>query len=116
MFRKSILSKILGVVIAVAIIGFGGLIYRVIEQGKKNLLEERKRAIELMAEPILESIYDDMLRERADIARYFIKGVQSIKGVERVQIIRSNGIQQGALADIRPIYNPEHYRPSCFSC
>ncbi|HBR17500.1 MAG TPA: hypothetical protein DD725_07830 [Deltaproteobacteria bacterium] len=106
MFRKSILSKILGVVIAVAIIGFGGLIYRVIEQGKKNLLEERKRASELMAEPILESIYDDMLRERADIARYFIKGVQSIKGVERVQIIRSNGIEE-AFQDFKTLKTVE---------
>lgn len=94
MFKKSILSKILGVVIAVAIIGFGGLIYRVIEQEKKNLLEERKRASELMTEPILIAIYEDMLNERADMVRYLVKNIKTIRGTERVQIIRSNGIEE----------------------
>lgn len=91
MIKKSLLVKILFIVISTTILGFGILIYKVIEQEKKSLLEERKKTSELMAQPLLHTIYKDMLDERADMTRYLVEGMKSIKGAERVQIIRGNG-------------------------
>ena len=94
MFKKSLLLKILTIVIGITVIGFGILIYKVISQEEKNFLDERKKTSELMAQPILYTIYKDMLDERADMARHLIEGMKNVKGTERVQIIRSNGIEE----------------------
>ena len=94
MFKKSLLFKILATVLLITIVGFGVLVYEVIDQERNGLLEERRRASELMAQPILHTIYEDMVDERADMVRYLIEGMKNVKGAERVQIIRSNGIEE----------------------
>ena len=43
MFKKSLLFKILGTVLLITIVGFGVLVYEVIDQERNGLLEERKR-------------------------------------------------------------------------
>ncbi|MBI5049280.1 MAG: HAMP domain-containing protein, partial [Deltaproteobacteria bacterium] len=93
MFKKSILIKILSIVVGISIIGFTILIYKVISQEEKNLLEERKKTSDLMTQPILHTLYKDMLDERADMVYYLMQGVKNIKGVERIQIIRGNGVE-----------------------
>ena len=94
MFRQSILFKILSIVVGISFIGFAIFIYMAISQEEKNLLEERRKTSDLMAQPLLHTIYKDMLDERADMARYLIEGMKSINGIERVQIIRSNGVEE----------------------
>src|SRR3990172_9243016 len=94
MFKKSLLFKILATVLLITIVGFGVIVYEVIDQERNGLLEERRRASELMAQPILHTIYEDMVDERADMVRYLIEGMKNVKGAERVQIIRSNGIDE----------------------
>src|SRR3990170_3552556 len=94
MFKKSLLFKILGTVLLITIVGFGVLVYEVIDQERNGLLEERRRASELMAQPILHTIYEDMVDERADIVRYLIEGKKNKKGAERLKIIRRNGIEE----------------------
>lgn len=94
MFKNSLLAKILSIVIGITIIGFSILIYKVISQEKKSLLEERRKTSELMAQPLLHTIYKDMLDERADMTRYLIEGMKTVKGTERVQVIRSNGVEE----------------------
>ncbi len=94
MFRQGLKSKILTLTIGLTLIGFGALIYLVINEEEKSLLRERFNASELMAQPILHTIYKDMLDERADMPRFLIEGLKTIKGVERVQLIRSNGVEE----------------------
>ncbi|HAG51013.1 MAG TPA: hypothetical protein DCL42_06715, partial [Deltaproteobacteria bacterium] len=94
MFRQSILFKILSIVVGISFIGFAILTYMAISQEEKNLLEERRKTSDLMAQPLLHTIYKDMLDERAEMARYLIEGMKSINGIERVQIIRSNGVEE----------------------
>src|SRR3989338_2012176 len=94
MFKNSILAKILGVVISITVIGFGGLLYMVIEQEEKSLLIEMGKTSRLTAEHVLIAIYKDMLEERADIARHLVENIKTIKGAERVQVIRSNGVEE----------------------
>lgn len=94
MFKKTLLFKTLSIVISISFLGFAILIYKVISQEKESLLEERRKTSELMAQPILHTIYKDMLDERADMARYIMEGMKAIKGIERAQIIRSNGAEE----------------------
>ena len=94
MFRQGLKSKILNLTIGLTLIGFGVLIFLVIKEEEKSLLRERLKASELMAQPILHTIYKDMLDERADMPRFLIEGLKTIKGVERVQLIRSNGVEE----------------------
>jgi len=94
MFRQGLKSKILNLTIGLTLIGFGVLIFLAIKEEEKSLLRERLKASELMAQPILHTIYKDMLDERADMPRFLIEGLKTIKGVERVQLIRSNGVEE----------------------
>ena len=47
--------------IGLTLVGFGVLIFLVIKEEEKSLLRERLKASELMAQPILHTIYKDML-------------------------------------------------------
>lgn len=94
MYRQGLKSKILNLTIGLSLLGFGLLVFLVIKEEEKSLLRERLRASELMAQPILHTIYTDMLEERADMPRFLINGLKTIKGVERVQLIRSNGVEE----------------------
>ncbi|MFQ5735922.1 MAG: methyl-accepting chemotaxis protein [Thermodesulfobacteriota bacterium] len=94
LFRQGLKSKILTLTIGLSLIGFGLLLYLVIKEEEKSLLRERLKASELMAQPILHTIYKDMLEERADMPRFLIEGLKTIKGVERVQLIRANGVEE----------------------
>jgi methyl-accepting chemotaxis protein len=94
MLRKKLLPKILAIVIGVTILGFGILIYKVIAQEEKRILDEKANAAKLMSQPILQTIYKDMLDERAEMTRYLVEGMKGIEGVERIQIIRGNGVEE----------------------
>ncbi|MBI5643025.1 MAG: HAMP domain-containing protein [Deltaproteobacteria bacterium] len=94
MFRQGLKSKILNLTIGLTLLGFGVLVFLVIKEEEKSLLRERMKASELMAQPILHTIYKDMLDERADMPRFLIEGLKTIKGVERVQLIRANGVEE----------------------
>lgn len=94
MFRQGLKAKILNLTVGLTLIGFGVLVFLIIKEEEKSLLRERLKASELMAQPILHTIYKDMLDERADMPRFLIEGLKTIKGVERVQLIRSNGVEE----------------------
>lgn len=94
MFRQGLKAKILNLTIGLILIGFGLLVFLVIKEEEKSLLRERMQASGLMAQPILHTIYKDMLDERADMPRFLIEALKTIKGVERVQLIRSNGVEE----------------------
>ena len=94
MFFHGLKVKILALTLVIIILGFSTMIYLVIQEEEQNLLTERRRASKLMAEPILNTIYTDMLEERADMPRFLIANLKTIKDTERVQIIRSNGVEE----------------------
>jgi methyl-accepting chemotaxis protein len=94
MFRRGLKSKILNLTVGLSLLGFGVLVFLVIQEEEKSLLRERLNASELMAKPILHTIYTDMLEERADMPRFLIEGLKTMEGVERVQLIRSNGVEE----------------------
>lgn len=106
MFRQGLKSKILNLTVGLSLLGFGLLVFLVIKEEEKSLLKERLKASELMAQPILHTIYKDMLDERADMPRFLIEGLKTIEGVERVQLIRSNGVEE-AFQDYKTLEDVE---------
>lgn len=102
MLTKSIHSRLLFIVIGVLSVGIAMTVIWASKQSELRLLDEKLRASELMSEPILKSIYEDMLEERADMARHLIEGLKEIEGIERVQIIRGNGHEE-AFQDLKTI-------------
>jgi methyl-accepting chemotaxis protein len=94
MFFHGLKIKILALTVIIIILGFSSMIFLVIQEEEVNLVSERRRASKLMAAPILNTIYKDMLEERADMPRFLIEGLKTIKDTERVQIIRSNGVEE----------------------
>jgi hypothetical protein len=99
---KSIHSKILLVVLGVFSSGIIITVFWGSKQYESRLLAEKLRASELMSAPLLHSIYEDMLEERAVHARHLIEGLHKIDDIERVQIVRSNGKEE-AFQDLKTI-------------
>jgi K+ transporter len=59
-FLQNRIFRFLTIGMLVIVSGFALLIYMIIHNERQNVLEERVRASELMAAPILQSIYEDM--------------------------------------------------------
>ena len=106
MLKNSLQLKISLIVLIVLILSFSTLIYFVIKQQENNILEEKEKASAMMAQPILHTLYKDMLDERAEMVYYLMQGVRNVKGVERVQIIRGNGIE-AAFSDDKTLMEVE---------
>ncbi len=104
--KRGLQFKMLGLVLSIMAIGFSFLIYKAIKEQEKSLLEERKKMNETLSYSILSTIYKDMLDERADMARYVIENLKTLKGVERLQIIRSNGLEE-AFQDLKTLEEVE---------
>jgi len=93
MFGRSLNFKIILLVIVALFIGFSLIAFNAIRREEKRIFAETERASRMMAIPILNTIYSDMMDERAEMVYYLIKGIGSIKGVWRIEIIRQNGFK-----------------------
>ena len=102
MLTKGIHVKLLGIVIGVISVGVIITVFLGYQRHERQLLDEKLHASKLMAGPILNTIYEDMLEERADLVRHLIKGLDKVEGIERVQIVRSNGVEE-AFQDLKTI-------------
>jgi PAS domain S-box-containing protein len=99
--KRSLHSKILFLIIGLMTIGVVLSIAWELKNREQELLDEKLRASNFIAQPILNAIYTDMLEERADMARHLIKALGHVEGLE-MKIIRSNGVEQ-AFKDYKTI-------------
>ncbi len=101
MLKKSLHLKILVLIVGLLALGVVVSIVWEINKKERELLDEKLRASEFMSKPILNAIYEDMLEERADMARHLINNLSKIEGVE-IYLIRGNGIEE-AFRDLKTI-------------
>lgn len=101
MLKKSLHLKILVLIVGLLALGVVVSIVWEINKKERELLDEKLRASEFMSKPILTAIYEDMLEERADMARHLINNLSKIEGVE-IYLIRGNGIEE-AFRDLKTI-------------
>ena len=99
--RKSLHSKILFLIIGLITIGVVISIFWELKNREQELLEEKLRSSKFLAQPILKAIYEDMLEERADMARHLINSLGNVEGID-LFIIRSNGREE-AFKDLKTI-------------
>lgn len=93
MFARSLQFKIILLVAGTLFIGFSMISFNAIRREKERIFAETERASDMMAQPILNTIYGDMLDERPEMVYYLIKDLRTMKGVERVEIVRGNGLE-----------------------
>ncbi|MFQ5737232.1 MAG: ATP-binding protein [Thermodesulfobacteriota bacterium] len=102
MLKRSLHSRILIPIISLIVIGVIISIAWELKNKEKELLDEKLRASRFMAQPILTAIYEDMLEERADMARHLVGSFSMGTGVESIYIVRSNGVEE-AFRDLKTI-------------
>lgn len=99
--RESIHAKILIVIIALMSVGVIASITYELRVKERELLDDKLRASEFMAKPVLDVIYEDMIGQRADLARRLLKTLGGVEGVD-IRIIRNNGVEE-AFRDLKTI-------------
>ncbi|MBI5642021.1 MAG: response regulator [Deltaproteobacteria bacterium] len=102
MLKRSLHSRILVLIVGLISIGVIISIYWELKHKEEELLDEKLRASRFMAQPILNAIYEDMLEERADMARHLINSLSKGEGIESLYIVRSNGTEE-AFKDLKTI-------------
>ncbi|MBI5455267.1 MAG: response regulator [Deltaproteobacteria bacterium] len=102
MLKRSLHSRILVLIVGLISVGVIISIYWELKNKEKELLEEKLRASRFMAQPILSAIYEDMLEERADMARHLINSLSKGEGIDSLYIVRSNGVEE-AFKDLKTI-------------
>jgi len=99
--KESIHAKILVVIMAFMSIGAVVAISYEMKVREHDLLLEKLRASRFMARPVLDVVYEDMVEERADLARRLLKALGREKDVQ-IRIIRNNGREE-AFRDLKTI-------------
>src|SRR3990170_2450724 len=102
MLKRSLHARILVLIVGLITVGVIISIYWELRHKEKELLDEKVRASRTMAQPVLTAIYEDMLEERADLARHLVRSIGKTHGVESVYIVRSNGVEE-AFRDMKTI-------------
>jgi len=93
MFKVGLKLKIMIIDTLVLIPGFGIFVSSAIKETERGVFREKEMACEMMAKPILNAIYKDMLEERADMAYHLMQGFAGMKEAESVLIVRANGLE-----------------------
>ncbi|MCC6503024.1 MAG: response regulator [Deltaproteobacteria bacterium] len=103
MLNRSLHFRILFLILSLISVGVIISIFWEVENKERELLDEKLRASRIMAQPILTAIYEDMLEERADMARHLINSISKSAGINSVYIVRSNGVEE-AFRDMKTIH------------
>ncbi len=99
--KESIHAKILIVIIAFMSVGAVLSITYELRVKEQELLDEKLRASQFMAKPVIDVIFEDMIEGRADLARRLLKTLGRVQGVS-IRIVRNNGVEE-AFRDLKTI-------------
>lgn len=99
--KESIHAKILIVIIAIMTVGVISSITYELRVKERDLLDEKLRMSRFMAEPVLDVIFEDMVEQRADLARRLLKTLGRVQDAE-IRIVRNNG-EEEAFRDLKTI-------------
>ncbi|MBI5491959.1 MAG: response regulator [Deltaproteobacteria bacterium] len=100
--KRSLHSRILFLIIGLISVGVIISIFWELKNREKELLDEKLRASRFMAQPVMTAIYEDMLEERADMARHLVSSLSKSRGLDSLYIVRNNGVEE-AFKDLKTI-------------
>jgi len=96
--RRHLQAKVLSLIVAILIVGFGALVIWNIQYQSAALLKQSKEASRGLADAIIQSIESGMLAGRPDIVRGLSRDLHTVREVEQLTIFRTNGVE--AFADL----------------
>jgi signal transduction histidine kinase len=92
-WRRYLQVKVLSLIVAILVVGFGVLGVWNIRTQAAAVLEQHKEAARSLADAIVPSIESSMLAGRPDIVRVLSRGLHTLKDVEQITIFRTNGVE-----------------------
>jgi class 3 adenylate cyclase len=100
--RRSLRLKVIGLIAAILVVGFGVLVVLNIRREARALEEANHEAARLLASSILSSIESGMLEARPDIIRRLVGDLKTeLRDVRRLEVYRRNGVE--AFADLETV-------------
>ncbi|MEK6680923.1 MAG: HAMP domain-containing protein [Nitrospirota bacterium] len=103
-FKSRLEMKLFSIIIVI-VAGFAALIFLTIQKETDDLLKKTKEQASFLSSSVITSLQKDMMEGRADMARWLIEDLKTMKGVERLQIIRTDSTE--AFQDLRTIRDVE---------
>ncbi|MBI5181918.1 MAG: HAMP domain-containing protein [Nitrospirae bacterium] len=103
-FKSRLEMKLFSIIIVI-IAGFGALIFITIQKETEDLIKKTKEQASFLSSSVVTSLQKDMMEGRADMARWLIEDLKTMKGVEKLQIVRTDGTE--AFQDLRTIKDVE---------
>jgi class 3 adenylate cyclase/HAMP domain-containing protein len=104
MFRSRLAAKVILLIVAVLILGFGASTVWTIRRESNLLLEQNKEAARQLTASLVASIESAMLQERPDVTRAMIQELRESSPVEGLDIFRRNGVEAFTdLATVREV-------------
>lgn len=102
LFRHHLRAKVISLILAILILGFGVLVILNIRGEAELLVAGNKETARLLAASILRSIQNGMLEGRPDIIRRLVNELKAeLKDVRRLEVYRRNGVE--AFTDLETV-------------
>jgi signal transduction histidine kinase len=96
--RRHLQAKVLSLIVAILIVGFGVLGVWNIRYQSAALLKQSKEASRSLVDTMVKSVESGMLAGRPDIVRVLSRDLHTVREVEQLTIFRTNGVE--AFADL----------------
>jgi class 3 adenylate cyclase/HAMP domain-containing protein len=100
--RGRLRAKVIGLIAAILVIGFGGLVILNLQHEQRLLVAQHHETAGLLATSIVTSIENGMLQARPDIIRELVYGLKTdLKAVRHLDVLRRNGVE--AFTDLETV-------------
>ena len=102
LLRQHLRLKVIALIVAILILGFGTLMVLNIRREAQNLIAGHQETVRLLAGTILAAIENGMLEGRPDIIRQLVQELKTeLKDVRRIDVYRRNGVE--AFTDLETV-------------
>ncbi len=94
LFRGHLRLKVIALIVAILILGFGILMVLSIRREAQTLIAGHRETVRLLSGSILAAIENGMLEGRPDIIRQLVQELKAeLKDVRRIDVYRRNGVE-----------------------
>ena len=102
LFRRHLRLKVISLIVAILVLGFGILMVLNIRREAQTLIAGHRETVRLLGGSILASIENGMLEGRPDIIRQLVRELRAeLKDVRRIEVYRRNGVE--AFTDLETV-------------
>ena len=94
LLRRHLQAKVISLIVAILILGFGILVILNIQRGSRELITQNRETSRLLAAAIVASIDNGMLEARPDIIRLLVRDLKAeLKDIKHLDVFRPNGVE-----------------------